>query len=306
MRVKENYIRDFLRLIVWFPFRWFFFLLPLNGSFLSFKLMGNLHYLFARTNRQRLIDRVSRNIGVSRGQASGFVKKYFQLHYLDRLHIFLYPRLVLRNNLFDIVHIENIEMLTSLINHQQGVLIVQPHFGPVQMTLLTLSLYGFNPIQIGFPSDRGLSKIGRKIAFKYRLQYEKKLPAPIISADGYLGKAYKHLLHGGIVLTTGDGAGGKVYLGEHKKYNFLENERNIPLGPASMAIKTGATFLPTFIIPEKYNHLKIIFETPIRPKYNDLELDKVYMMEKFISIAEKYIEKYPYCWHFWDEVQDNK
>ena len=302
MQVKESFLRDLLRLIVWFPLRWLISLLPLDSTFRVFKLMGDFHFLIDRPKRQYIMDRFVRNLAIDKNQAYRFVRRYFELHYLDRMHIILYPRLMLKKDLSDIVRIENIDMLTRLIDHQQGVLIVQPHFGPVQITLLALSLNGFNPLQIGYQNDIGLSKIGKRIAFKYRLYFENKLPAPIISANGYMGNAYKHLLDGGIVLTTGDGAGGGIYLGEHKDYKFFHNNRKIPLGPASLSIRTGAIFLPTFIIPDKYNHFRILFENPIEPKYNNFEIDKIYMMGEFVSIAEKYIRKYPYNWHFWDEI----
>ena len=75
-----------------------------------------------------------------------------------------------------------------------------------------------------------------------------------------------------------------------------------PLGPATWAIKTGAAFIPTFIIIEGYKKLRIVFEVPIEGVYNDVEKDRIYITDKFISITEYYIKKYPYCWHFWDEI----
>ena len=119
---------------------------------------------------------------------------------------------------------------------------MQPHFGPVQITLLAIALRGYKPIQIGYLTSSGLSNIGRSVAFKYRAKYESKLPAPILSGKSYLRKVYKHLLNGGVVLTTGDGAGGGVYLGEHQEFDFLGSKRMMPLGPAAWSIKTGAAY----------------------------------------------------------------
>ena len=74
---------------------------------------------------------------------------------------------------------------------------------------------------------------------------------PILPADRYLGKAYRHLTKGGVILTTGDGAGGGLFLGEYVSFEFMGRERNFPLGPGAWAIKTGAAFAPTFIIPKR-------------------------------------------------------
>jgi KDO2-lipid IV(A) lauroyltransferase len=300
MRVSEGTIRDILRLIVWFPLRWLVRIIPVDLSFFLFKLMGDLHFCVGGEKKKRLLHNIKTILSKDRS-ARDIVKKYYENHYIDRLHIFLYPKLT-SDKIKKYVYFENIEVLERELKNSKGVLLVQPHFGPVQITLLSLALYGFSPIQIGYPTDTGLSKIGRFVAFRTRLKYEALLPAPIIPADRYLGKAYKHLAKGGVVLTTGDGAGVGVFLGVQEKYKIFGIERMFPLGPAMWAIKTRAAFVPTFIIPETYKKFKIVFENPIGGIYNNFERDRGYMTEKFIAIAEEYTKKYPHCWHFLDEI----
>lgn len=301
MVVKEGVLRDILRLFVWFPFRWLVGILPIDWGFYLFRLMGDLHFYIGRGKKKIISENIRYRLNTDNSTVKHIVKRNFENHYLDRLHIFLYSRLTTREKIEKYVYFENIELLEKELKKGKGVLLVQSHFGPVQITLLALALYGDSPIQIGYPSDRGLSWIGRRVAYKYRLKYEEMLPAPIIPADRYLGMVYKRLLSNGVVLTTGDGAGGGVFLGEHKTFKFLGTERIFPLGPATWAIRTGAAFVPTFIITENYNKFRIVFEPPVEGIYNDVEKDRVYITEKFISIIEDYIKKYPYYWHFWDE-----
>lgn len=306
MTVNEGIFRDVLRLFIWFPFRWIVNILSVNAAFLLFKLMGDLHFYAAGgIKKENVSSRIKNLMGPKDGLAGETVRKYYENHYLDRLHIFLYPRLNSIEKIQKYVRIQNPEILEKELLSGKGALIVQPHFGPVQITLLTLALLGHKPLQIGYPSDLGLSRVGRSVAFRYRLKYEGMLPAPILPADEYMGKAYKHLIKGGVVLTTGDGAGKGVFLGEHKAFKFLGTERMLPLGPAAWAIKTGAAFIPTFIVVEGYNKFRIVFEDPIKGIYGDAEKDRLYITERFLSVAEEYIRKYPYCWHFWDEIQDN-
>lgn len=306
MTVNEGIFRDVLRLFIWFPFRWIVNILSVNAAFLLFKLMGDLHFYAAGgIKKENVSARIKNLMGPKDGLAGQTVRKYYENHYLDRMHIFLYPRLNSIEKIQKYVRIQNPEILEKELLSGKGALIVQPHFGPVQITLLTLALLGHKPLQIGYPSDLGLSRVGRSVAFRYRLKYEGMLPAPILPADEYMGKAYKHLIRGGVVLTTGDGAGKGVFLGEHKAFKFLGTERMLPLGPAAWAIKTGAAFIPTFIVVEGYNKFRIVFEDPIKGIYGDAEKDRLYITERFLSVAEEYIRKYPYCWHFWDEIQDN-
>lgn len=301
MKVSESLSRDILRLIIWFPFRWLVSAIPVRWGLFLMKAAGDLHFRAGGGKRAFLQKKIRDVLQVNEAKAKDAVKRILENHYLDRLHIFLYPRLRCVEDVKPFVSFENIGELEKELERGKGALIVQPHFGPVQITLMALGVHGFNPIQIGLPSDEGLSNIGKNVAFKYRLKYEGMLP-PIVAADKYLGAVYKHLKKGGVVLTTGDGAGGGVYLGEHRKMSLLGGERMVPLGPASMAIKTGASFVPTFIINEGFDKFRIVFEKPIEGIYGDYEKDRVYITERFISVAEEYIRKYPYCWHFWDEI----
>lgn len=301
MRVTEGIFRDVLRLIVWFPFRWVVRIIPVSASFLLFKLMGDFHFLVGGKKKRRLLHNIQSLFHPSQN-AIKTVKKYYELHYLDRLHIFLYPKLTTIKKIEKYVCFENIEALEEVLKNGRGALLVQPHFGPIQITLLSLALYGYSPLQIGYLTDKGLSKIGRSVAFKYRLKYEAILPAPIIPADKYLGSVYKHLKKGGVVLTTGDGAGGGIFLGEQKDFKILNKTRKIPFGPATWSLKTGAAYIPTFIIAENYKRFRIVFKKPISGIYNDANKDKIYITKKFIDITEHYIKRYPFCWHFLDEI----
>ena len=85
-------------------------------------------------------------------------------------------------------------------------------------------------------------------------------------------------------------------------FRFFGKDRKFPLGPAIWAIRTRAAFVPTFIIPESYKRFRIVFEHPIECGTGNIEKDKVTMTEQFIAISEKYVRKYPQCWHFWDEM----
>lgn len=303
MQTRENIVRDILRLFVWFPFRWLAKIAPINFVFFIFKIMGDLHYHLSREKSERIVDNIKIFLKKDRKTALDITKKNYENHYLDRLHIFLYPRLTTKEKIEKYVSFENLETLERELKNGRGILIVQPHFGPVQITLLTLALLGYNPVQIGYPRDIGLSRIGRVVAYGYRLTYEAMLP-PILPANKYLGKAYKHLANGGVVFTTGDGAGGGVQLGGHKEFKFFDIKKMFPLGPAAWALKTRAAFVPTFIITEGYNKFRIVFEEPLEVIYNDAGKDMLYITEKFISITEQYIRKYPHCWHFWDELDE--
>ena len=304
MKVDESFARDILRLFIWMPVRWFISVIPKNWGFYFFKLMGDLHF-YVGGKKNLIAGNCRKLINLDLQSSLKAARGNLENHYRDRLHIFLYPRLKSEDEINRFVKFENIEVLENELKSGRGALLVQPHFGPVQMTLLALAVKKYEPLQIGLPSDEGLSWIGKHVAYKYRLKYEGMIPAPIIAADKYLGKVFKYLKKGGVVLTTGDGAGGGVYLGEHIELGFLNVKRMFPTGPASLSLKTGAVYIPTFIISESCNRFRVVFERPITPKYGNITKDKIYMTHQFRTIAEKYIKEYPQSWHFWDELGVN-
>ena len=302
MRVFESPLRDLSRLAVWYPVRWVAGALPVPWAFRMFAALGDCH-AFAGGGTKRAVEQAAREIlGLGPGEARATARRYFENHYVDRLHIFLYPRLVQGDRAAACVRFENIEVLDRILAARRGALLVQPHFGPVQLTLLALARRGYRPIQIGNPSDKGLSRIGRAVAYRLRLRYEAMIPAPIVPADGYLGNTFRSLRGGGVVLTTGDGAGGGVYLGEHHRFSFLRRERLFPLGPASLALRTGAAFLPTFILPEGYGRYRVVFGAPVEPDGDDYRQERVRMTESFVATMEQHVRRYPFCWHFLDEL----
>ena len=288
-------------MFVWYPFRWLTRFIPVGASFVLFKLMGDAHYAFAL--RKRAI--IRRNMEKMLGPAAtplGAAKKYFENHYLDRLHIFLYARPRLADELSGRVVLQGIETVDSALKAGRGVLLVQPHFGPIQITLLALALRGYDPIQVGYPDAGGLSLIGRKVAFRYRLKYEAMLPAPIIPADRYMGGIFKRLTKPGVVLTTGDRAAGGLSFGEQRMFPFMGADRQFPVGPAAWAIRTGAAYLPTFIIPESPGRFRVVFEPPIEPGAGGADEARIAVTGRFIALLEKHIRQHPHCWHFWDDV----
>lgn len=298
MRTDERPIRDALRLLIWYPFRLFARLAPNRAVLATFPLMGRAQRLVSRRKTRALTAVMRSALGSVPADTAA---RYYANHYLDRLHIFLYPDWTTWERLARFVVLEGRAHLDDALAAGHGALIVQPHFGPVQITLLALGLLGYRPLQIGLPSARGLSRIGRAVAFAIRRRYEARLP-PIHPADRFLGPVVRHLKQGGVALTTGDGAGGGVYLGAHERFAFLGRQRLFPLGPAELAHRTDAVYLPTFLVAERYDRLRLVFERPIPTVANGAPRAPRAITQDFIAVFERYLRAQPHAWHFWDEL----
>jgi KDO2-lipid IV(A) lauroyltransferase len=70
-------------------------------------------------------------------------------------------------------------------------------------------------------------------------------------------------------------------------------------GPALLALKTGASLVPTFMVREGLANHRLIIEEPIEVvPTGDTEADAVAITQKYASILERYVRQYPTQW-FW-------
>ncbi len=52
MVVRESIVRDILRLIIWYPFRWFILVLPFPVALYMLKMTGDMHYFFSKNKKK--------------------------------------------------------------------------------------------------------------------------------------------------------------------------------------------------------------------------------------------------------------
>ncbi|MBF0608105.1 MAG: lysophospholipid acyltransferase family protein [Candidatus Magnetobacterium sp. LHC-1] len=299
MVVSEGIVRDLLRLLVWYPLRWVVQVLPVGAGLMLFRAMGDMHYALSRGKRQRLFANLS-DTGLDACNKHLIVREYFRNHYVDRLFIFIVPGFG-SSQIRRYVELEGVEHLEDALGRGKGVVLVHGHFGPVHMPLVVLARCGFRIKQLGLPSDDGLSWIGRNVAYRLRLRYEAKIPAEILRADSFLRPVFVWLAHNGCIMTTGDGTGTQQRLGKYESFTFLGRSTAFPLGPATLAKKTTAAFMPVFITPAENNRYRITIEPPLNP-LSQQELSAAELTALFVQRLETYVRRYPGLMHFLDRL----
>jgi lauroyl/myristoyl acyltransferase len=303
MLVSENLGRDALRLIVWYPVRWLILLMPVSWGLAFFRIMGDIHYRLSKGKRGLIIDNLRSVLG-DRSDVQGIstsCRKYFRNHYVNQLQIFLFPRFD-RDNIERVHTFEGLKRLDAALRCGKGCILVHPHFGPAQMPLCALGILGYPMMQLGLPTEEGLSFIGRKVAFRLRVKYEGKIPARIVSADAFLRPVLTWLKNNGVLMVTGEGAGGRKLIGKFIPVEFLGKPMLFPVGAATLALKTGSPILPMFTTIEKDNTYKTIIHEPIRGLNNPREQAVSATTREFVRLMEDYVYRFPCLWHFWDEL----
>lgn len=301
MRVRESALRDVARLAVWYPGRLAVGFLPARASFFAFERLGDLHRLLAPAASREAGARIAGWLPAST-EAARAGRDYVRNHYADRLHILLYPRVTRRAGPPSWLAIEGREHLTQALAAGRGAVVVHPHYAVPQLLPLALGLSGVRCLQLGLPSDQGLSRIGRSVAFRARVELERMLPARILPGDTFLRPAFQWLEDGGVVLVTGDGTGGGRDLGRFAPVPFCGRSVTFPVGPARLALKTSAPLLPAIVERAACGRYVARLHAPFSSDALDPDAGARELTALFAAWFEARLRAAPGCWHFWDEI----
>ncbi len=303
MQVRESLSRDVMRLVFWYPVRWLLVSLPPKGAFAVMRCMGDLHRVLSKGKRGVLLDGLDilrRHYAFSEAVCREALRTAFRNHYIDRFIMFVSPRMT-REFIEQEIAFEGLEHLDAARRKGKGAVVCIAHFGPVHVPLNSLARLGYPVLQVGMPSDKGLSWIGRNVAFRLRLHYEAKMPARIINADGFMRPALRWVSENKVLMVTGDGSGTEQRFGKHHCYDFCGLPVDFPLGPARICQKTGAELLAMFILPGKDTLFRIVVEPPLIHGEEEREQPEL-LTRRFVALLERYVGQCPGYLHVLDRL----
>ncbi len=303
MRVTESPVRDLLRLFVWYPLRLLVERLPSRCALAVLWAMGDVHSLASRGRKARLAAGVRAVApGLSPDATARQVKEAFRTHYANQLSIFIFPGLT-SENLDQLLEISGREHLHAALAAGAGAVLPIGHFGPSQLPLVGLGLLGYPMLQIGFQNDEGLTYIGKHVSFRLRQIYEAKMPARIVPPGAGTRRIIAHLKTGGLVMTTADDGPGQPPFGRHAVFDFPGGRRSFPLGPARLALATGAALVPVFLTPGQRAPYRAVIDAPIPPPADtDKDAAALAMTREFLDRYAQVVTRCPGWWHCLEEV----
>lgn len=307
MIVRESLLRDILRLIIWFPFRWLIYLLPISISLFIYRKMGDIHYHFNKKKRDSIGANIKKTFKDSKNESelSEIIRKNMQTHYIDRLIIFLFPKLN-KDNIDKFVSIEGLDYLEAALAKKKGCILVHAHFGPAQLSLCALGHKGYKMNQLGYRTTEGISYIGREVQAKTRLKVEEnKIPARMLYVNKFMRPLFTALNNNEVLMTAGDAGGASRFIGKYITAKFFGNDMHFPTGWVSLAYKTGASVLPLSLHQNGRSKYKVVIHPPIHLETQSNDTDSILEnVEKFVKILEEDVRTYPHQWHFWDEFSE--
>lgn len=187
------------------------------------------------------------------------------------------------------ITIEGLEKINRYKKNGMGVIGVTAHYGNFPLMLLRLSL---EDIKLSYLYKEMPPPVFGAILVEYMYKVNLK---PILtgSLDNPAREAAKDIENSGFVVFVAD---------EFKKNTGVEvvlfgKPTRQAVGPAVLAIKTGAPILPLFIIREKTGRFKAVIEDPIECEFTgDTDKDIVLLTQKRMDVIEKFIRRHPEHW----------
>ena len=189
------------------------------------------------------------------------------------------------------ITIEGKEHLDAALSSGNGVIVISAHLGTfaIMMGKLITEGYPFNLV-LKLPRGTEISEFFKQKMKQYNLRFIVADPVTVSQKE-----ILRTLRKNSIVCLIVDGdqkRGGVPVM-------LVGQEIAMPPGPAILARRTGAAVLPMFIIRQKDNSQKIIVEPPVDVSDDeDPEKAVALLCQKFATIIETNIKKYPTQWYW--------
>lgn len=235
--------------------------------------LESLAIAFGKEKTVREIERIAKDCFI------GMAKSGIELVYLPGK-----PELVASR-----VRLERREHLEKAFSKGKGVILVSAHFGNFPLMLLRLSLEGYRAGGIMRPmKDTRVEKFFARMRDKYNIKTIYSIPRRACVVNSLRSLRDNELLF--IPLDQNFGTGG-VFV------DFFGRKAATATGPVVLAQRTGAAVVPCFIVREKDDSHRIIFEPPLELMQGNNDEETITLnIQKITGIIESYIRRYPAEW----------
>ena len=210
-----------------------------------------------------------------------YLVDFFRYEKLDNEYI--------KNN----IHIENLNYFEEVLRKGKGAIILSAHIGNWELGAVVVALSGYPLWAVALEHKH------KKVTDFFDSQRKSK-GVNVIA----LGKAVRQCLNllkeNKIIALAAD----RDFTGKGTITEFFGKPARFPEGPAALALKTGASILPCFMVRNSDDSFTLRIEKPIELiSGGDKEEDVKRCMREYVKIFENYIYKHPEQWYlfrrFW-------
>ncbi len=276
--------------IIWYPLRFVVQAIPLRLAYRIATSCAHLFYLFPGDQREIMAGELQRIFRYkSSGEINRIVKESFEIYFKRQVENLIYGKLTKRR-LEKMVSVEGGENLNAALKKGKGAIILLSHFGSFLLILPALAYRGYRINQLaGPPMLKGNRPIHQRI-FRIRRKASDNLPINFLRSDQSLSTVFKSLKNNECIAIAFDGREGGYWI----PVKMLDSEAFISPGALKIAMKTGASIIPTFIVREKDDTQRVILESIFELEESDDKEKMVFTNTgKVAAIFERYIQRFP-------------
>jgi Kdo2-lipid IVA lauroyltransferase/acyltransferase len=189
------------------------------------------------------------------------------------------------------VKFENIEVLEEALSRGNGAVIITCHIGNWDLAGITAALLGYKISAIAIPY------LSLSVTEIYRQRREnKKVQVILTRSQGKL--IVKALKENRILAVLAD----RPFTEKGRKVKFMGRYANLPRGPATLAVKTGAKFASGFFVMEGDHYRFFLIDIPQPAPHLTYEEKIEFLISQGAMAMEKAITAYPEQWLNFSDV----
>lgn len=181
------------------------------------------------------------------------------------------------------VKVENIERIENSLAKGHGLIFLTGHFGNWELSSITSAFTGY-PLLV-LVREQKMKRLNEGLN-----SLRESKGCKVVKKGMATREIYEHLGKNGIVGILSDQDAGK----KGAFVNFFGRPTSTHRGAFTLARKTGAIIIPTFMTRVKGAYHRLVLEPPIEVPAD--ESNELEAMQKFASVMEKNIRRYPEQW----------
>lgn len=268
--------------------------LPIRVSYRIACAVADLYYLISRKDRAAVIQNLKvifNNKTCDEKELQRMARDVFRNFAKYLVDFFRFSKID-QEFIKEFVKVEGLDNIDIGLSKGKGVIALSAHIG-------NWELGGFVLASIGYPLSAVVLTHRHKKVNEFFTRQRLLGNLKPIEIGFSLRSCYSVLKNNCLLAVLGD----RDFSKNGFRVDFFGKKTIIPKGPSLFSYRIGSAIVPTFMIREKDDTFRLIFEKPIFPSSNEDESREIERLTRqYLAVIESYVRSYPTQWYMFREV----
>ena len=271
----------------------FALVLPVRFSYAMASIIAEAIYLISYKDRNAVIKNTKVVLGkaATDGEVRKIAKGVFKNFAKYLVDFFRFSKID-ENYIKRFIRIEGLNHVDDSVKRGKGVILLSAHIGNWELGGFIMSI--LRPPLTAIVLTHQNKKINDFFTKQRKIGNQK----PVEIGMG-MRNCYDVLKNNGRLALLGDRDFSKTGI----DIEFFGQKTIVPKGPAAFSVKLESAIVPCFMLREKDDTFRFVFEEPIFPEVTGDEKGALKRLaKKYLAVMEKYIKLYPNQWYMFRNV----